>query len=199
MKDLQSYDDVPLEKIRDTIIEELQDYYARGNMEIQEYELLLERLNRVRTKADLEALVPDLPRISGPPQRNTCGNAPGAAAINRGFVREEESLIAILGESKRRGVWNPPRTLKVFSLMGDVEVDLTAAQMPPGVTTIEILSIMSDVKIIVPAGFNVALSGLPILSSFRNMTSGYAKAGYPEIKVTGISIMSDVKVKERTA
>ena len=60
---------------------------------------------------------------------------------------ERGTAIAIFGGSARKGSWEPPARLSVFSLFGGVEVDFSNADLLEGTSEVEILVLFGGVEI----------------------------------------------------
>ena len=83
--------------------------------------------------------------------------------------------------------------------MGGVDLDLSEAFLPPEGLTIDIVTMMGGVDIIVPDGVNAEVNGIPVLGGFDNKTGGRRMPGAPTLRVRGLAVMGgvDVKTKKR--
>ncbi|MFC7583429.1 LiaF domain-containing protein [Nonomuraea antimicrobica] len=68
-----------------------------------------------------------------------------------------------MGDSKRRGSWRIEQELGAVAVMGDVLLDLREAEVRTNQVDILAVSVMGDVKIIVPDGVIVDLDGMAIM------------------------------------
>lgn len=107
------------------------------------------------------------------------------------------SILAILGSSERRGAWRVPRKLKIVSFMGSVELDFREAEFGPGVTEVEVLSVMGSVQIIAPTHIDVDCDGIGILGSFASSNMGKRRhdAAAPMLRIRGLSVMGDASTR----
>ena len=99
---------------------------------------------------------------------------------------------------KREGEWILPRNFRIFSFMGNTELDLELARMGDGVSEIEIRCIFGNVEITVPADIRVQCDGDGILGSFEVVRIGEVlppEPGAPTLRVTGTAYMSSVTIK----
>lgn len=198
--------DISLDTIKNHIIEELKEQYARGLLEEAEFETLVERTENVRSKNELARLAEELPDLRGSSQTDKKSGPDGytghkdrhfhGEAHSGGAVRAEDTIITVLGEGGRYGVWRPPNRLKVLTIMGDTDIDFTDAEIYSRTIFVDIFALMADIDIIVPPGFIVEFSGVPLLSSFKNKTEGGYGADAPRIKISGFALMADVMIKE---
>jgi hypothetical protein len=100
-----------------------------------------------------------------------------------------------MGDSKRQGRWRVERPLAALAVMGDVVLDLRGAEVPQGNVDITATAVMGDVKIYVPDGVDVQLSGIAVMGD-KKVKVREAPAGQtaPKVVVKATAIMGDVKV-----
>jgi len=100
-----------------------------------------------------------------------------------------------MGDSKRQGRWRVERPLAALAVMGDVVLDLRGAEVPQGNVDITATAVMGDVKIYVPDGVDVQLSGIAVMGD-KQVQVREAPAGQtaPKVVVKATAIMGDVKV-----
>lgn len=99
---------------------------------------------------------------------------------------------------KRNGEWILPRIYRVFTFMGNVELDLTTALIGPGETEIDIRCIMANVEIKVPAEVRVLCEGEGILGTFEVTRIGEIPPlpfDAPTIRIEGDSYMGNVSIQ----
>jgi hypothetical protein len=197
MSDLQDYRNIPLTKLRNHVIDQLKLNYAHDNLEVEDFENRLTSANELEDKFDLLALLRDLPAIREGDEH--LAEDERGVRINREKVRSGDLVVALLGGSDRKGEWYPAKDTKVLAVMGGVDLDLSEAYLPPEGLTIEILTMMGGVDIIVPEGVNVEVTGIPILGGIDNKTSGRRLPGAPTLRVRALAMMGgvDVKTKKR--
>ena len=168
-------------------------HFAADNIGMEMLEDRLDRVYVAQSAAELQSLLADLPPL--PDELLDAGNspliAPSSAVPMRGVV------MAALGGAGRKGSWLVPRELKVFAIMGGVEIDLREAKFAPGITQIDVTAFMGGVEIIVPRGVRVEILGAAIMGGFE-ADAGDATAldpNQPVLRVTGLAIMAAVEVK----
>ncbi len=115
------------------------------------------------------------------------------------FEYEDEvgSVIAVLGGAVRKGPWDPPARLRVFAVMGGVELDFREATLFEGETIVEVLAVMGGVNIIVPPDIDVHTSGTGFLGGFASVSQHAKEPGAPLLRINGLAIMGGVEVKVR--
>lgn len=133
-----------------------------------------------------------------------------------------ETVAAVLGSASRKGEWEPADITQVFSLLGNASLDFTRALLPGGVTEVQAFTVLGEVKILVPDGLEVEVTGSALLGDFKQSaqvsrtrrlirrTLRAARGDYgddeygvdedeepPLLRVTGLAIMASVKVITR--
>lgn len=184
----------PVKVVRDQVIERLTLNYAHNNLDDDEFEDRLAKATNAETSDELLVLVSDLPEIAET-KREPAKGSEFDVALNTGRVKEESAIVAILGGASRKGLWQPPRNLRIFALMGGVDLDFSEAEMAPGVTEVTIFTVMGGIDLIVPPGLNVDVSGIPLMGSFEDKSAGVFNPDAPTLKVRGVAIMAGVDVK----
>jgi hypothetical protein len=210
--DEEKKDDIPLERIKEHLIEDLQDQYARGILDMDEYEELVKKTREIENKYDLARLADDLPDLQRP--EDTAGEKKSSAGQHSSHRRPEndhhsaadrphprelgtvDSIVSVMGENRRSGRWKPAKQIKVFTLMADLNIDFTHAEFSSNTVYIDFFSIMSDVDIIIPPHVQVEFSGTPVLSSHKDKTIKVGGQNGPVLRINGVSFMADVVVKE---
>jgi hypothetical protein len=188
---------VALRDERERIILVLSDAFAKGDLEIEDFERRLTLAHRTDSIAALEELVRDLKASTAEPTPSAALVPVVSAAIVP--VRAEESLFSIMGSVERNGQWTPPRVLRVMSLMGSVKLDYREASLASGTSEVVVTTIMGQVDIIVPPSLAVEMSGSAIMGSFE-FTQRVPVTPDPErptLRVHGISVMGAVVIKTR--
>jgi hypothetical protein len=106
-------------------------------------------------------------------------------------------MLALMSETKQTGRWIVPRRLDVRAIMGDLFLDLRDAALPPGFCEIDVVAVMSNVKVLVPPG--VVVEGLltSVMAAVGNDAEDDGRLPTTAIRVrlTGIAFMSEVRVR----
>lgn len=119
---------------------------------------------------------------------------------------DREIHFQLLGDVKRMNDWTI-RNEEIWSFIGDIDIDLGRAQVPPGETSIQAYNFIGDVEIYVPAGVGLMLVADGFLNSIKWMgakqdnfftssqmtTPGYEQAER-KVKVGVTSFIGDIKV-----
>jgi hypothetical protein len=107
--------------------------------------------------------------------------------------------VAILGGVERRAAWTSPSQLRAFALMGGIVLDFREASLLPGLTEIQVVTLMGGVQLIVPPGLSVEVSGNAVLGGFDHLdrTPPEADPNRPVLRVHGLAILGGVAVETR--
>jgi hypothetical protein len=94
--------------------------------------------------------------------------SPTAEEVDDGLIIED-SVRALLSSNQRGGRWEAADEIEVRAILGDVTLDFTRADLPPGgVIGIEAFAFCGAIQIIVPDGAEVEIEGTPILGSIEH-------------------------------
>jgi hypothetical protein len=196
MRELQEFDKTPLTQVREFVVDQLKLNFAHDNLEVEEFEIRLEKANQSASKQEMLELVSDLPRMKETESKEVA-EYQGSVAINTGRVKETANMVAILGGSSKKGVWKPARSTRVLAVLGGTELDYTEAIMPPGTTDINVACFMGGVDIAVPPGVNVVIDVIPILGGADDSTDQDEYADGPTLRVRGVVLFGGVEVKTK--
>ena len=185
---------VSLERERERAIEVLSQHFAHDNLTLDELERRMELVYQSSSVQSLRELTQDLPSQEAPVA------ARAAAPVPQAFLPESGRIVSVMAQTRRKGVWQPPRQLTIWSIMSETHLDLTHAQLAPGVTEIELRALMTSVKIIVPPGVRVVCQPNAIMAEVSDETVDPPPvgSGAPVVRITGPVIMTEVKVVVRT-
>src|SRR5690606_25345821 len=162
--------DAPLRRRRDLVIERLTEHFSLDHLDVEEFERRVDEAHRAPTVAALEALTEDLAPLDQRQEHHAEATAlarverAGALAIDR---PERRSVIAVLSGAERRGSWRLPRRLRVFAVLGGVELDFREVDFPPGVTEVSVFCLAGGCEIIVPPHVHVESDGVGVMGGFE--------------------------------
>ncbi|GAB3031894.1 hypothetical protein GCM10011376_25380 [Nocardioides flavus (ex Wang et al. 2016)] len=184
---------------RQRVADVLRDAAGEGRIDLDELEERLELTWQAKTYGDLVPITLDL-HAAGPVPY------PAAAPVRRPSSAVpavgHNSSVAIMGDCKRRGVWQVPAHHSAFSLMGSVTLDLREAILTSHDTQINASAVMGDVKIIVPADMHVLVDGTPIMGDYgqaKDKVPAELGPDSPVVRVRGMALMGSVQVQRLPA
>lgn len=169
---------------REAVVERLRMATTEGRLTLTELTERTEAAYTATTRGELARITADLPAA-----------ATVAASVPATQGADREWVIAIIGDTKRQGRWRVERPLAALAVIGDVVLDLRGAEVPQGQVVIDATAVMGDVKIYVPDGVDVQLSGIAVLGDkvvrVREAPPGQR---FPTVVVKATAVMGDVKV-----
>jgi hypothetical protein len=112
------------------------------------------------------------------------------------LIPERRGAVAFLSSTNRDGDWILPRSFRVVSFMGNVELDLTNARVGAGESHIEVRCIFGNVEITVPPGIRIEVEGQPFVGVFEVTRSAPSTTApeAPLLRVTGSSHFGAVTI-----
>jgi hypothetical protein len=102
--------------------------------------------------------------------------------------------VGVFGDSTHAGRWQPGTTTRAVALFGDSTLDMRQAVTPGDEVRIRAIAGFGDVKVMVPAGSRIEISGLALFGNKRTEVVGEPGAGGPVIKVKAWALFGDVRV-----
>jgi hypothetical protein len=176
---------------RRRVVATLQAACVEGRLNLDEYGQRVEDALVARTRAQLEALLVDLPAETGDER--------AIAATNRAATRggRVSSTLAVLASAQRSGFWRLAEDSRVVAVLGSCKIDLRSARISAAVTTLEVSAVLGSIDVIVPAGVEVDLEVHALLGSRDlRMGAGPPAAGAPVIRITGVVLLGSLNVRD---
>lgn len=181
---------------RHRVAEVLRQAAGEGRLDLDELDQRLELAFGAKTYGDLVPITADLHAVQLSPSAAPVPLAGGIPSVGHA------SSTAILGDCKRRGVWQVPATHTAFTLMGSVLLDLREAVLVTRETTINANAIMGEIKIIIPAHMHAVVDGTPILGDYgqgKDKVAADLRPDSPTVLVRGVALMGSVEVVRQPA
>lgn len=112
-------------------------------------------------------------------------------------VPERRGAVAVLSNMRRDADWVLPRLFRIFTFLGNADIDLTQVLLAPGTSEIEIRCIMSSVQIIAPPDLRIESEVEAILGSaeVQRQISRPAPADAPVVRITGSAVLGSIEIK----
>jgi predicted membrane protein len=124
------------------------------------------------------------------------------ARRKRPFTTSAESLsiLAVFGDARSATSADAFTDGSVTAVFGEAELDLRNAGLAPGGADVAATAIFGDATVVVPHGWHIQLSPLPILGDVKDKTrhDGPAPSDAPRLRVRGIAIFGDVEVEHES-
>jgi hypothetical protein len=199
MNEVTSYASVPIEKLRDKVMEELVKQYSLERVDLNEFERRTSIVTNATTKDELIAQIADLPDL--PEERREArmpsAKRPGTWRVSSENTRPSDFSVAIFSGSDFKGVWKAPRSLTSLCIFGGSSIDFRKAVVPENGVTISCLCLFGGIDVIVPPGMRVQTRGVGVFGGFDRASNEIDDPYAPTIVVEGLALFGGVSVKIR--
>jgi len=173
---------------RDAVVQRVQQAFAEGRLDDIEFDERMRAALTARTRADLDVLLADLPAETATP-----GPAPAIAGRGPGRL-----AIALKSSVRRGGRWRVPERYTTVVYKGNGWLDLRAAELSGPVTTFLAVAYKSQVKILVPPGVRVEMTGFGVTQGADEEDPGYRlPTDAPVVHVRGVAYKGTVEITTR--
>jgi hypothetical protein len=150
-----------------------------GRLTADEHSERVQRAFSARTLGELADLTTDLAVPSAQPVR-----------LDGGRV-----ITGVFGPARRDGRWVVPESLTVTAMFGEVEVDFTQAILQTSRVQLYATVFGGRLRLIVPDGVSVVVSGHMVLGRKRGSTPPPAGPGAPVIEVKALVLGGELTVR----
>ncbi len=187
--------------VRERAVEVLMEHFSRDVMDLEEFEGLLDAVNRCSTVGELRELLSKLPPVESSEPATDMIPARGGApvVVDADRVRPHGFLISILGATNRSGRWIPARKNFAFGVLGGISLDFREALLGSGITDVNLLAVLGGIEIIVPPEMAVEVDGMAALGGFEYGTDTPLRSNpdLPTLRVRGLAVLGGVNVEVR--
>ncbi|MBO0677123.1 DUF1707 domain-containing protein [Mycolicibacterium sp. S2-37] len=165
---------------RNGTLRRLHNAVALGLLDIDEFGERSARVSQARMRADLDALVEDLP-------------GPGAIVTS---ATDRVELRGVLGSLKRQGEWTVPTRLALHRRMGSIDLDLTRARFAGPIVVIELDLKFGGLNLRLPDGASASLDDVEVVvGSATDHRRDAPGEGRPHVVLTGKVVWGSVDVR----
>ena len=204
MKELATIASMPLDDLREAVMDGLVKRFSEGSVSMEEYERRTGVAAKAMTKAEVFSAIEGLPeetpdRDTAPASRSrsTTGLSGWRCATAGERVPESSAAVAVFSGCERRGVWHAPRRFESISLFGGADIDFRKAIVPPEGVTINALAVFGGIDVIVPPDMRLEVSGMGIFGGFDHKQTD-APDNAPLIRIEGFCLFGGVGIKVRS-
>lgn len=165
---------------REQALGRLRDACVDGRLTLAEFSERTDAALAARTHAEITEALRGIPVTSRPASR----------------LRQMPNAIAVLGASRHRGRLRLGEQTRAVAVMGECVIDLRDAEITDREPEIDVVAVMGGVKIFVPAGVEVDLTGVAVMGE-KKYDAG-TPAPHPDapcIHVHARVVMGSVEVK----
>jgi uncharacterized protein DUF1707 len=164
---------------RDRVLALLAEAMSDGRLTADEHAERVQRVFSARTLGELAELTADLV-------------VPSAQPV---LLDGDRVISGIFGPARRDGRWVVPENLTVTAMFGEVEVDFTQAILQVSRVKIYAAVFGGRLRLIVPDGVSVVVTGHMVLGRKRGGTPPPAGPGVPVIEVKAMVLGGELTVR----
>lgn len=194
MSFLNHYKEMDSDVLRAEVESYLRWAVANNHITLSDLEERLVTLYNTDDKETMLKLIEDLPAKNQENSRTSSSDSDSSRfkTYTNKDVRPEH-LYALLGSQQRKGQWTVPSKIEAGALLGSIELDFTQAEFTSPRVVISCAAILGSVELRVPEGVRVQASGVPILGSIDNRTTGNGDG--PVIEIKGVALLGSIEAK----
>jgi Domain of unknown function (DUF1707) len=176
---------------RDVVAGKLQDAFAEGRLDDDEFDQRMRQALTARTHAELDVLLTDLPAVAdhgaGPPTPSRS-------------VQPGRLAVAYKGTVRRAGRWRVPERYTTVVYKGSGLLDLRVAELQGPVTTIVAVAYKSRITLLVPPGVRVEMTGFGISQDAADPAGGLPLApDAPVLHIRAVGYKGTIETMSRPA
>jgi hypothetical protein len=181
-----------IEERKNRAIETLSVQFSQDVLPLEEYERLVEYINRAESERELAIIE----RIVDETALYARQEDEGEREERRGDTRFR---FALLSSRESSGDILRGNQSAFISILGTNIIDIREGDLPPGRTEVDVLSILGETKITIPPGVTVTMKAFAIAGETRigRGIDTQRRPGAPELVITGCALLGSVVVKVR--
>lgn len=171
---------------REAIVGRLNDATSAGRLTLEEFSERVSAALAARTRGDLDILVVDLPATGVSAVVNYPAPSLPAASVR-------SSQISPIGSVKRSGRWRLDGDASMGTIVGSVKLDMRHVEFGAPVVNLRVQSVVGSVKVWIPRGVAVEVSGQSMLGS-RSVAEDIPAPGAPLLRLQVDTVVGSVKI-----
>ncbi len=102
--------------------------------------------------------------------------------------------VGVFGDSTATGKWQPGAKTRAVAVFGDSELDMRETVGRGDDIAVRAVAGFGDVRVMVPAGSRVEISGFALFGNKRSAVVGDPAVDGPVVRVKAWALFGDVKV-----
>jgi hypothetical protein len=198
--------DKPLDALREETVDQLIMNYGHGTLSLEAFQRRLDAAFDATEHQALQSLTRDLDlqvdsayvakkreSLELHPDHRLRANDDADEDVD-----DVEHIVHIFGGGDRSGDWTVPGELRVITIFGGTDIDLTDARFTSSNTRIRLLCLFGGVDIYVPEGVNTTVNAFCIFGGIDNKAPNSSDPRAPKLEVDGLVMFggADVKLKK---
>lgn len=166
---------------RAPVLQRIQQAVGNDALAFEQLDDRFDAIYAASTRAELEAVVADLPAAAAPvPVKPEVGHPAPA------------SSFSLVGDIEIGGWLEVSGAIQATNLIGDTTVDLSRANLADEVV-VTLNNLIGDRRVIVPDGARAVIEGTTALGD-RKVELAPARSGMPIVRVRGFGLVGDVEL-----
>lgn len=109
--------------------------------------------------------------------------------------RDKAQAFSVFGGQRVINESQRFRGASLTAFFGGVTLDLRQAKLAPEGADVDVMTAFGGAQVIVPVGWPVSFSGIPIFGSFEDKTSHGGAEGGPQLRIKGTAMFGGVEAK----
>jgi Cell wall-active antibiotics response 4TMS YvqF len=183
-------------------IQDLRTRFERGELPIESFRETLDALVLARDPDECQSLMSQLPVA---PLSILSALEPASVVMVTPVSYPHRRIVAFMSSVKKmRRAWRLAPLTRVVAFMGDVQLDLSKADLPPQ-ARVRVYSIMGSVRILAPKDVHVIVRSTALLGDVNALgesVSGVAAWGHeehePELEMEAAPARAEVEIEAFT-
>ena len=185
--------DKPIQTLRKDTVDALVMNYGHGQLSLEAFE---QRLDEALAATDHDTLI----ELTADLDLNI-----DSAYIERkkrelgfdehGVPRETDRIVNLFSGNERSGAWVVPEELRVYTVCGGTDIDLSDAKLTATRTRVTILCLFGGIDLFVPEGVNMVVKTFAVFGGVTNKAPTCEDPTAPVIVVEGLVLFGGVDVK----
>jgi hypothetical protein len=186
-----------IEERKEKAIESLSDSFAKNRLPLEEYERLVEYINKIESERELALVEKMVAEHEGGYDENKTPvyDDDDESDEDEPDYRHSLGNIAILSSRNFSG---PVKSgSEIVCILGSGNIKVRMADLNKRQTVLTMVSVLGDITIYVESGIRVVNKAMPILgnSSVNQKVKKQAQQDGPEIVIEGVAVLGSIAVK----
>ena len=186
-----------VEERKEKAIESLSESFAKNKLPLEEYERLVEYVNKIESERELVVVEKIVAEYKGSdlPNESAYAGEEGEPVYYPRHESQQSSNLTVLSSRTFSG---PIESGAQFvSILGSEHIKIRKADLSRRQTVLNIVSILGDSVIFVESGIRVSNRAIPILGGawMDHNVGKQAEEGEPELIISGTALLGNITVK----
>ena len=185
-----------IEERKEKAVETLSESYAKNRLPLEEYERLVEYINKIESERELVVVEKIVAEYGG-----SEAETPAASGEEENYEPADTNQYALPGNLtllSSRSYSGPVKSGQQFSsILGSWQVKIRREDLRKKRTEIQAFSLLGECTIYVESGIRVVNNVVPILGTagVNQKVTRQALDGAPELIISGAALLGEISVK----